>query len=310
MSIIYRYSFRLFAVVLMGLLFGSCKKFIELGPPPTQTVLEDVFKTDATATSAILAMYSSGSGGSFTSSGLNFTTLSGMSADDIQYNTVSPMYDEMEANAINASTNSLVDNMWYGVYQFVKNANNAIVGLTASTTLTPAVKDQLMGEAKFFRAFAYFYLVNFFSDVPMPLKSDASFEENATLSRTPAAQVWTQIFNDLKDAQSLLPAAYTGNNRTRLNKWAATALLARAYLYNKEWANAEAQASQIIAANTYSLPSLANAFLNTSNEIIVQAGTTTGVSLFGPQYLAAAGSIPTFSMYDTLYKSFEPGDQR
>jgi starch-binding outer membrane protein, SusD/RagB family len=309
MSIIYKYSFRLGAVVLMGLLFSSCKKFIELGPPPTQTVLEDVFKTDATATSAVLAMYSGG--GSINSVAANFTTYAGMSADDVQYNTVSTQFDELETNSINPLTNALNENgIWAAAYQFVKNANNAVAGLTASTTLTPAVKDQLMGEAKFFRAFAYFYLVNFYGDVPMPLKSDASFEESAMLPRTPAADVWKQIFNDLKDAQNLLPAAYTGNNRTRLNKWAATALLARAYLYNKEYANAEAQASQIIAANTYSLPSLANAFINTSNEIILQSGTTTGVSLFGPIYLAVAGSIPTYSMYDTLYKSFETGDLR
>jgi hypothetical protein len=85
-----------------------------------------------------------------------------MSADDVQYNTASTMQDEFENNAINASTNTVNENnIWYSGYQVVKNANNAISGLTSSETLTPSVKDQLLGEAKFVRAFAYFHLVNF-----------------------------------------------------------------------------------------------------------------------------------------------------
>jgi hypothetical protein len=41
--------------------------------------------------------------------------------------------------------------------------------LNQSQTLTPSLKDQLLGEAKFVRALTYFYLVNLFGDVPMPL---------------------------------------------------------------------------------------------------------------------------------------------
>ena len=78
-------------VLFTGILFSSCKKFVELGPPPTQTVLSDVFKSDATATSAILALYSQGSYG-LTGMVLNFSTFPGMSADDVQYNTASALF--------------------------------------------------------------------------------------------------------------------------------------------------------------------------------------------------------------------------
>jgi hypothetical protein len=91
-----------------------------------------------------------------------------MSADDIQYNTVNTSYDEFENNAL-TNTNSLVENsIWYIAYQQIKNTNNAIYGLNQSQTLTPSLKDQLLGEAKFVRALTYFYLVNLFGDVPMP----------------------------------------------------------------------------------------------------------------------------------------------
>lgn len=303
-------SYRL-AVVLLILTGFSCKKFVELGPPPTQIVFEDVFKSDATATSAILSMYSASSNGSITQDVLNFSVLPGSSADDVKMSVSSAQYDEFRNNAIIASTNNLnANSLWYAAYQMVKNANNAISGLTNATSLTPSVKDQLLGEAKTFRAWAYFYLVNFYGDVPMPLTDDAHAFENASLGRTPAAQVWSQIITDLKDAQGLLPAAYVGSFRARINKWAATLLLAKAYLYQGDYANAETQATQVIGSGVYSMPTPANAFINTSNEIIWQVANTTGVSTFGANYLAAAGSIPAYTMYDTLYNSFEPNDQR
>ena len=290
-------------------LFSSCKKFLELGAPPTQIVLEDVFKTDATATSAVLGLYSSSSVGA-NAMVLNYSVYPGMSADDVQYNTASALVDEFRNNAISAANNTInMNNIWYTGYQVIKNANNAVAGLTSSQTLTPALKDQLLGEAKFIRAYAYFYLVNFYGDVPMPLTPDADYLSNATLARTPAAKVWTQIIQDLKEAQNGLPAAYAGTFRARVNKWAATTLLARAYLYNKDWANAEAQATQVIGSGVYSLPAPAASFVNTSNEIIWQIANTTGVSAFGANYLAASG-VPSYYLYDTIYRSFEGADLR
>jgi hypothetical protein len=272
-------------------------------------VLEDVFKTDVTATSAILSMYG-GNAGSIAQTVLNFSVLPGMSADDVQMSTSSAMYDEFRNNAIDPLTNNNNQNLlWAPAYQLIKNANNAIAGLSASQTLTPSVKDQLMGEAKFVRAFGYFYLVNFYGDVPMPLTADANYITNASLPRSPAATVWNQVIADLKDAQTLLPAAYSGTFRARANKWAATTLLARAYLYRNDFAKAEEEATKVIASGTYTLPAPASAFINTSNEIILQTANITGVSILGQYYLAASGA-PAYVLYDTIYNSFEAGELR
>ena len=295
---------KLVAAILFAAVLSSCKKFVELGPPPTQTIQEDVFKTDATATSAILGLYS---GQPYTNLYIPLSGYTGMSADDVRLSTTDANLDEFKNNAISI-TNGFNNNIWFYTYMQIKNANYAINGLARSTTLTPAVKDQLMGEAKFHRAFIYFYLVNLYGDVPMPVTDDAI--DAASLPRTPAAQVWTQIITDLTEAQNLLSAAYQGTFRARINKWAAATLLARAYLYTKDYAKAEATATQVITSGTYSLQPPANAFINTSNEIIWQIANTTGVSTFGANYLAATGSIPTYTMYDTLYRSFESGDLR
>ncbi|MEA5259698.1 RagB/SusD family nutrient uptake outer membrane protein [Arcicella aquatica] len=288
-------------------LLSSCESFVELGAPPTQVVSDDVFKADVTANSAILGLYNGNIMVNFIQ-GASFYP--GMSADDIQYNYTNSAFEEFENNALTSINASVENTTWFYGFQQIKNANNAIAGLNKSQTLTPSVKEQLLGEAKFIRALSYFYLVNLFGDVPMSLTPDADYEAKANSPRTPATTIWAQIITDLKEAQTHLPTTYVGTFKGRVNKHAATTLLARAYLYNKDWANAETQASQVITAQAYTLPAPADAFVNTSTETIWQIANTTGVSTFGANYLAATGVIPNFSLYDTLYKSFEEVDLR
>ena len=186
------------SALALCLLLTSCKKFTEIGAPPTQVLASDVFTTDLTASGAIMGLYT---GNVATQILVPYTMYPGMSADDVQYNTPGADYDGYETNTVSIN-NALNGNAWYYAYQYLRNINYDIAGLTASTTLTPSVKDQLMGEAKFLRAFVLFELVNFYGDVPMPLGNNDL--ENAFLPRTAAKDVWGQIVADLKDAQSLL----------------------------------------------------------------------------------------------------------
>jgi hypothetical protein len=101
------------------------------------------------------------------------------------------------------------------------------------------------------------------------------------LPRTPAADVWKQIITDLKEAQAQLPATYAGTFKARANKHAASTLLARAYLYTKDWANAETNATSVISSQAYTLPALADVFVNTSNEIIWQQANLLEYQLSG-----------------------------
>ena len=282
---------------------SSCSKFVELGAPPTQILFEDAFKTDASAHSVILGIYSlsSAANNGFLTNALFYP---GISGDDLQYNGTDAGVQEFAKNAL-LNTNGFVNTTWSTTYNLIKNANNSISGLNASTTLTPATKSQLLGEAKFLRAFFYFELVNHFGDVPLPLKDDYSAFENAVLPRTPAAQVYAQIVKDLTEAQSTLPTAYVGTFRGRANKHAASALLARVFLYQKDYVNAEAQATSVISSGTYSLPSPDVNFVNNSNEIIWQIGNATGVSVLGASYVTSATVIPNYTLSDATYQSFE-----
>lgn len=286
-----------------ALLLSSCEKFVDLGAPPTQVIAGDAFATDASANSAIRGLYTSAL--SINLSGTS-TFYPGVAADDLQYNATDPNTSEFASNSL-LNTNGNVANFWSNCYQLIKNTNNAISGLEASTTLTSTVKDQLLGEAKFFRAYAYFYLVNLFGDVPLQLRDDLHAFEDATLPRTPAQQVYDQIIADLKDAESKMAITYdaTASPRGRANKAAASALLARVYLYQKDYQNAESYATKLLQSADYGMPTPDKNFINSSNEVILQLGNQAGVTTFGSNYITTATVTPGYTLPDAVYNSFE-----
>lgn len=293
----------LLAITSGTLIVSSCEKFVELGAPPTQVLASEAFATDASANSVIRGLYTITLSINLAGTSTFYT---GLAADDLQYNATDPNTAEFYSNSL-LNTNGNVANFWSNCYQLIKNANNAISGLEASTTLTSSVKDQLLGEAKFFRAYAYFYLVNLYGDVPLQLRDDLHAFEDAALSRMPVQQVYDQIIADLKDAESKMAATYdaTASPRGRANKAAATALLARVFLYQKDYQNAESYATKVLQSSDYGMPTPDKSFVNSSNEVILQLGTQTGVTTFGSNYITAATSTPGYTLPDAVYNSFE-----
>ncbi|QHS58455.1 RagB/SusD family nutrient uptake outer membrane protein [Chitinophaga agri] len=299
-------------LLLTGCTFTSCRKLVEIGPPVNQVGLDQSFESDATASSAILGIYNSTS---LREAMFAMTEMPGLSANELQNNIASPAFDEFRTNAITITNNNIASWLWYNQYYNIAQINAMMAGIERSTTLSTGVKNQLLGETKTWRAFHLFHLVNYFGDVPLPLTDDPI--GNSTLARTPASQVWARIITDLKDAVALLSDTYPSVLRSRVNRQTANALLARAYLYTKDWKNAEATASLVIGSGIYSLGDVNTTFVNTSNEIIWQFATLTGVSMFttntdnrGGSFAAATGTVPGVTLTDTLYNSMEEGDLR
>lgn len=300
-------------LLLTGCMLTSCRKLVEIGPPVNQVGLDQSFASDATATSAILGIYNASNTRDFI---FPASILPGLSADELQNNVSSPAYDEFKTNAITITNSNIANLLWYYPYYTLAQANAMLSGVERSTTLSAGVKNQLLGEIKTWRAFILFHLVNYYGDVPLPLTDDPI--GNSTLARTPGAAVWQQIIQDLKDAVALLSDTYPSVLRSRVNRQTANALLARAYLYTKDWQHAEETASTVIGSGLYSLSAdVNNTFVNTSNEIIWQFATLTGLSVYtsntdakGGSYAAAAGTVPAVTLTDTLYNSLEAGDKR
>lgn len=100
-------------------------------------------------------------------------------------------------------------------YQAIFRANIAITELEARTFENPAedaVKEELIAEAKWLRAFNYFNLVRLFGAVPMPLEATNSIE-GSKLPRSPISEVYSQIILDLKAAEANLPDTKRGQDK-------------------------------------------------------------------------------------------------
>jgi hypothetical protein len=304
----------LYKIVLAGtlmLLIISCKKFVEVPPPTYQLGGDEVFKSDATATSAVVGIYSEMMAGKYFSSS-STTLYTGMYADELTYYIPSDRDEFIASKLSEASHGILTSNFWAPAYRFIYTANLCIEKLNASKTISQNTKTILIGECKFIRAFCFFNLVNLFGDVPLTLTSD--YRSNAKMPRTPSVQVYDQIISDLKEAESQLSNSYPTSEKIRPNKWTAGALLARVYLYNSRWADAEREASAVINSGGYSLVlNLNNVFLKNSSEAIwqLQVVNTSNNTWEGNEILpATTSSQPTYIVRSGLLDSFETNDQR
>jgi hypothetical protein len=334
MRIYQRTTLIVISSLLGSMIHSSCRKLIAIPAPVNTITTTQVFSTEAKANAAMAGIYSimingdqvqntSVAGQSFFSAGL-LTIMGGLSSGEM-YNYFGTGEQALYLLSTNKLTIYQADKAgiaWKTAYKTIYAANSVIEGIAASTaaSLRDSTRKALTGEAKFVRAFAYFYLTNLFGDVPLALTVD--FNQTRNMTRTPQQQVYQQIVSDLKDAEENLPVSYpTGNGeRVRANKATATALLARVYLYLGEYDNAVAAATTLINnSETYALETdLTHVFLKDSREAIWQLKqAVTDVSLKnatpeGYQLLPAVfitGSSH-FALSDQLLKVFEEGDQR
>ena len=325
------------AIIFLLLLYiSACSKLVTIPEPSSSITISEVFSSDATATSAIAGIYTQLINGTYGVNNSNYATnvfsnglatiLAGLSSDELQSTTANNGLYQIAANNLTAifADQSYIPTLWTSAYEIgIYGANAVLEGIDASKSpnLSDSTRKQLTGEAKFIRAFCHFYLTNFYGDVPLVLTTD--FNKTATLGRARQADVYAQIILDLKDAQTALPDNYisTGSQRIRPNKWAATALLASAYLYAGDNTNAAIQASSVIdhAALYHLEPSLNDVFLTTSNEAIWQLQQNTSIPNLGnatpegelwlPNPLHT-GQPSIISLTSQLVNTFEPGDKR
>jgi hypothetical protein len=314
------------AMITLVFIF-SCQKYVQVPAPISSINVGNVYSNDPTAIAAITDIYSQMSSGTLVlASGQNsLSYFAGLAADELT------LYSGVTVSAAaylyytNALTNVSGVDFWNSLYPAIFSINSAIEGISGSTSLTPAIRQQLLGEAFFLRALCYFYLVNLYGDVPLVTGTD--YAVNSLLARSPQATVWKQIIGDLQNAKALLSGNFldksllkTSTSRLRPTKYTASALLARTYLYTADWSDAKMQADSLINNNapfTLSLVSnLNNVFLANSNEAIWQLQpVSAGIPNTLDAYyfiLPSTGPNGTNNSYlsTSLLNSFENGDQR
>lgn len=296
---------------LLQFAFSACKKFIEIPPPADVASTETLFSDDVSAVSAINGLYSQMMTSNLFFANSGFTLMPALSADELYTTSSNGNFDPFLKNSISTDNFYNDAGLWKSGFKLIYQTNAILLGLGNSTNISDGIKNQLIGEAKFVRAFCYFYLINFYGDVPLVMSTD--YKVNATLPRMNKIEIYKQITRDLQDAKNLMMADYPSPGKVRPTKSAAVALLARVYLYQGKWADAETESSSLIDLGTYSLSSLNNVFLSNSSEAIWQLlpvlnsiNTADGIT-FIPY---SSTFKPSYVLTDWLLNSFEVNDQR
>jgi hypothetical protein len=311
----------LIAILVLTIFESSCKKIIDIEPPVTSLTSGVVYQDDVTASSVVTGLYTKMMQDITFSSGLrSVTVLAGLSADELIL--WSGAVDNIPILFYkNSLSGTQYIGPWLPIYKYLHTVNSVLEGVAKSTALTPSVKQQIEGEAKFLRSFFYFYLVNLYG--PVPLQTSSDWRINAVISRSSIPSVYQQIISDLKDAQNLLSSNYLASNmqsntteRVRPTKWAATALLSKVYLYTGDWINAERQATTVIENKSiYDTVSLNNFVFNkNSKEAIWQLMPVNSNqnTLDGNLFILTSSPNANFPFYlsNSLLSAFEAGDKR
>ena len=221
------------------------------------------------------------------------------------------------------SSNQAFNGQWSYDYEGISRSNLAISyltdpAITAKIAIDPALKNRLLGEVYFLRAFYYFDLVNNFGDVPLLVKPLQSFSDAYSVAkRETKANVYAQISSDLAQAKTLLPnSKYSDPAETwRASKGAVLAMQAKVALYNQKWTDVISIVTELEGLNFYSLNS--NYFDSfdvtkeaTENEVIFAYDHESGQTPRNGNGLCAPLDWGFIAPTDNFLAEFEANDPR
>ncbi len=249
----------LFSLFLFGLL--SCNNLLDTNPTDFYSQ-ETYWQNSQHALNALTGCYAA------------------LTTSDL-YNAQTPfMFEAMSPNAYNydnqgsardiargvhsATTLGINNLMWRGCYRGIGRCNTLLSNIER-IEMDNQLKTRIIGEAKFLRAFYYYRLNILFNGVPLII-DEPDPAEQSTLPRNSYDEVLEQIFKDLNDAASVLPASYSNPDKGRATKGAALALKARALLQNYRYNDVVNTIEEIFSLNVYSLYPNYNGIFRKANE--------------------------------------------
>lgn len=243
--------------ILAGFAFSCSDSFLELSPQQSVADTEALLDLDGFE-SSITGIYNEISGANYY--GRYMIMIPDVLADDVKQNEQANRIVDY-AEHIQRVSDGQALGFWSSMYEGI-NAANAIIN--SETILADAILDQqnhIIGEAHALRGLIYFDLIRLFAQhytftadaghpgVPIVLNFDTSNEP----SRNTVAEVYDQIIADMTIAISMMQDESRSGNSNTLSPTSVKALLARVYLFQEDWANAETMATDVIDSGEYTL---------------------------------------------------------
>ena len=151
-------------------------------------------------------------------------------------------------DAFNGDSNSI----WQTAYEGISRCNT-VIDLVPDVDMNTTIRDRLVGEAKFCRAWYYFRMVQLYGGLPIIDGVLTGPDELEGIARASVADVYALVKQDCLDAIAVLPDSYSSSEMGRATKWAAVGLLAKVHLTLQEWGDANTRCNEIIASGQFGL---------------------------------------------------------
>lgn len=242
-------TIRLLIITTVLVSFTGCEDFLSVSPQSELT--QEAFPTtEEDALQATNAVYSTLRDWHYHSGG--FPILDIMSDDAHKgstpndgASTIGP-YDDFS----HSPTQDGLDRWWNTLYQGIRRAN-LVLERVEPIEMNQQLKTRYLGEASFLRALYYFDLVRAFGGVPLVTEVDPEIE----LPKSSADEIYDLVEQDLLFAIDNLPpkSSYGADDLGRATSGAAKALLAKVYLFQQDFVNAEQYAMEVIQSGEYGL---------------------------------------------------------
>lgn len=204
------------------------------------------------------------------------------------------------------AANGLIRDAWANYMNGILRCNVITDNLPAAS-LSDSFKKQMEGEARFIRALTYFNMVRLWGDVPIILRQ-VTPQESLTIGRSPVADVYQAIENDLLFAKDNLKLTNNG----RATSGAAKALLGKVYLTQKKYPEAVTVLSELIGK--YSLQTnIADVFDTTkkqNNELIFSIQFYKGIGSEDHGLWLSVSDVTTTPFTQKLREAYDLVDER
>jgi len=245
----------LFLSLVLLIIFPGCKKDVLQEIPRDFLSPETAFSSVNGIEQGVIGIYSDVRNKWYRNGGTQAYGLFGLGTD-VGYDGETPGGQRFMNNYITSVTPAynVIEIWWRYLYAEIQQANNLIDGinnLNPSAWRSEAQKKSYLAEARFFRAWAHRIAVTLWGDVPLVTEVIKSVKTDFV--RTPKAEVYKQIEEDLTFAYENLPGRSQVAAPGRLSKAAALQLLTEVYLAQSKFQLAVDASSKIINGSGYAL---------------------------------------------------------
>lgn len=320
----------LYYLLLLLFFCSSCEDF--LSEDPKSTVAPEAFyQTDEEANAGAKGVYCNFvklfGGGSGVQWDMNYWLHYGT---DIARPTGGrePQYS-FHIYTLSVATEGCAPDLWRTLYRGVVDACNLAERVSAAENVSPKMKQQIVAEAKVYRAAYYYYLTSLWGDVPFIDKFDIA-NIISGLPRTNVSEIRKTMIADLEENADFLPETSDDSYKGRPTKWAAKVLLCKFYAWEKQWDKLSALCETIITTSPHKLVEnysdmwgLENEYnsefiweFDFEKEIFSQARTTqmfprgTDEKTSDPDLQRAFIGYGLLTATNELINSFDPADKR